>query len=73
MEVQDSVLKCEFEDESYYFCTGLCMVTFDIQLERIIAERDRLFEDVRISIGIGRYEQLLSLKTRGYNDHARHA
>lgn len=40
-------LKREFEGETYFFHTGLCMVTFEIHLERIIAERQKLLEDVR--------------------------
>lgn len=66
-------LKREFEGETYYFHTGLCLITFEIQLERIIAERDRLLEEVRKSMGIGKYEHLLSLNNGGYNDHARHS
>ena len=65
-------LQREFEGETYYFHTGLCMITFEIQLERIIAERERLLEDARRSMGIGKYEHLLSPNSGGCNDHARH-
>ena len=68
----ESELKREFEGETYYFHTALCMVSFEIQLERIIAERERLLEDARRSMGIGEYEHLLSPNSGGCNDHARH-
>lgn len=45
-------LKREFEGETYYFHTGLCMITFDIQLEKIIAEWNRLLEESRRSLGL---------------------
>ena len=48
-------LQHEFEGQTYYFHTGLCMITFEIQLERIIAERDRLLEESRISLGLSKF------------------
>ena len=51
----DPELKREFEGETYYFHTGLCMITFEIQLEKIIAERNRLLEESRESLGLSRF------------------
>ncbi len=51
----DPDLKREFEGETYYFYTGLCMITFEIQLEKIIAERNRLLEESRRSLGLSRF------------------
>ena len=48
-------LQRELEGETYYFHTGLCMITFEIQLERIIAERDRLLEESRRSLGLSKF------------------
>ncbi len=48
-------LKREFEGETYYFHTGLCMITFEIQLEKIIAERDRLLEESRRSLRLSKF------------------
>ena len=36
----NAALQHEFEGQTYYFHTGLCMITFEIQLEKIIAERE---------------------------------
>ena len=51
----DPELKRKFEGETYYFHTGLCMITFEIQLEKIIAERDRLLEESRRSLGLSKF------------------
>lgn len=48
-------LQREFEGETYYFHTGLCMITFQIQLERIIVERNRLLEESRRSLGLSEF------------------
>lgn len=48
-------LKREFEGEIYYFHTDLCMITFDIQLEKIIVERNGLLEESRRSLGLSRF------------------
>ncbi len=48
-------LQREFEGETYYFHTGLCTITFEIQLERMIAERNRLLEESRKSLGLSQF------------------
>ena len=51
----DPELRCEFEGETHYFHTSLCLITFEIQLAKIIAERNRLLEESRRSLGLSRF------------------
>ena len=54
-------LKREFEGETYFFHTGLCMITFEIQIEKIIVERNRFLEESRKSLGLSMFHDTSQL------------